>query len=132
MSEEILKALQADRKAYEARLDELRNGQAVNNSKITELSERVEHNDEMRQRVELEMTVTLSKVAERMEKLHDTDHYDQHDWLKQRIQLDRERIQFWREVRKNLATAGVIGTVSAVLSVFAYAIKTYFHVRPPG
>jgi len=47
------------------------------------------------------------------------------DYLEQRIRHERESREFWSELRKRLATAGIIGAFGLLGAALVYAAKEY-------
>lgn len=47
------------------------------------------------------------------------------EYLDDRIAREHESYEFWKDVRKRLATAGIIGTAGIILSALGYAFTQW-------
>lgn len=57
----------------------------------------------------------LVGMLQQSRSVSDSEHYDHHVWIKTRIEADRERKEFWRDMRKSLARWGFVGLAGALL-----------------
>ena len=68
----------------------------------------------------------LGALKERMEAVpHDT-HNEQHDWLKERIEAEKRRKEFWVGMKEKLITRGVFGSLTLLGVIVWYALTQFF------
>ncbi len=74
-----------------------------------------------------EMSGTLHEVLESTRALeisHD-EHNEQHQYLKGLINRDREKREFYAELRKHMAKAGILGLLSGLAALTILGIESY-------
>lgn len=67
-----------------------------------------------------ELADKIDRVV-RDEKMHD----DHHDWIDSQVCAAKARTDFWMDVRRKVAVAGVWGTMGIVASVVWYAVVKF-------
>ena len=69
----------------------------------------------------------VDSISDRMDKVvrDEEMHDDHHDWVKSQMHAAQARAEFWEDVRKKVATAGIWGCIVLVCSVAWYAFRQF-------
>ena len=67
------------------------------------------------------LSLAFAQALQQARSVSDSEHYDHHKWISERIKHDQMRTIFWEKLYEHLAGWGAV----AVLSVVFYAVWLY-------
>lgn len=67
------------------------------------------------------LAIIFAKTLQQARSVSDSEHYDHHRWISERIKRDQNKSLFWEKLYEHLAAWGAV----AVISVIFYALWLY-------
>jgi len=59
-----------------------------------------------------ELAVAIAKALQQARSVSDSEHYDHHKWITERITHEKMRQKFWGEMQRHIAKWGAISLLS--------------------
>lgn len=69
----------------------------------------------------------FAHAMQQMRSVSDSEHYDHHRWLTERIERDQARRLFWEEMQKHVAKWGSVAILSFIFYGIWLAAKEAIH-----
>lgn len=69
----------------------------------------------------LSMSRRLAAMEEKMDAVPHVRHNEEHEYLKTMIEKEAAQRDFWRDISKRLAAAGIIGAIGLLCTAIGYA-----------
>jgi len=70
------------------------------------------------------LTRAMVQALQQSRSVSDSEHYAHHTYIRQRIEIDRVRAEFWKKLLEDVAHKSIIGLL--VLAATAIVIGSYF------
>lgn len=70
--------------------------------------------EEELERVAERLSLSFARALQQARSVSDSEHYDHHIWVSQRIQHEKSMTRFWEDMRDHLAKWGMVGAVSCI------------------
>ena len=55
----------------------------------------------------------VAKALQQARSVSDSEHYDHHKWISERIDSEKAKRQFWEEMRRHVFKWGMVSVISA-------------------
>ena len=74
----------------------------------------------------------IARALQQARSVSDSEHYDHHVWIKQRIEAERSKLEFWNSMRTHVLKWGAISVVSAGVYALWLGVRQILHLPPSG
>ena len=73
------------------------------------------------------LAIAIGKALQQARSVSDSEHYDHHRWISEKIKVEQLRAQFWRQMVEHMMKWGALSAISAIMYATWLWIKSEIH-----
>lgn len=75
------------------------------------------------------LALALAKALQQARSVSDSEHYDHHRWISEKIERERVQREFWEKMREHALKWGMLSALSAVFYALWLGFKAWTHIN---